>query len=53
MKNYTDFEEKIEKKFSQKDKKKARKMKVTGKQVFELKKIITEKGNTPPTTRKY
>tara|TARA_Y100000310_G_scaffold314893_1_gene364760 strand:+ start:117 stop:353 length:237 start_codon:yes stop_codon:yes gene_type:complete len=49
MKNYTDIEDKIEKKFSQKDKKKAKKMKVSGKQVFGLKKIITEKGKPPAT----
>ena len=44
MKNHANIEENVEKKYVRKDKKKKRKkMKVSGKGVFELKKIITNK----------
>lgn len=45
MKNHADFEEKTEKKFLAKDKRKTNKMKVSGKSVIDLKKIITKKAN--------
>lgn len=41
--NQDDLEEKIIKKFQQKEKKKKRKMKVCGRKIFELKRIIEKK----------
>lgn len=43
MKNHSNLEQEIERKFSAKDKRKNRKMKVSGKSVIDLKKIITKK----------
>ena len=43
MSNHKNLEEKIEKKYKQKDQRKKHKMKVSGKSVFNLKKVITQK----------
>ena len=43
MKNHSDLEEKIEKKYLAKNERKSRKMKVSGKGVFNLKKIIIKR----------
>ncbi len=43
MKNYLDLETEIEKQSRQRDKKKSRRMKVSGKSVFGLKQIIIQK----------
>ena len=43
MSNHINLDEKVEKKFSRRDKKKNRKMKVDGKDVIKLKKIINQK----------
>jgi len=43
MKTFSNIEQDVEKKFSRREKKKIGKMKVSGKSVIELKKIITKK----------
>ena len=43
MPNRLNFEQEIEKKFSRADERKKKKMKVSGKAVFKLKKIINQK----------
>ena len=43
MPNLNHLEEKIEKKFIKRDEKKKKKMKVSGRSVFKLKRIITDK----------
>lgn len=43
MKNQNNLEEEIKKKFLPRDKKKVRKMKISGKSVFNLKRIIQKK----------
>jgi len=43
MANHNELQEKVEKKYRQKEKRKTGKMKVSGKKIFELKKIITKK----------
>ncbi|MBI3290991.1 hypothetical protein HYZ76_01780 [Candidatus Falkowbacteria bacterium] len=43
MNNHQSLEEDLDKKFLKKDIQKKRKMKVTGKNIFKLKKIITSK----------
>jgi len=45
MKNHIDLEEKTEKKYSTRDQRKKRNMKVSGKSVIELKKIITKRSD--------
>lgn len=44
MSNLNHLADKLEKKYRQKDEKRRKKMKVSGKRVFALKQIITEKG---------
>lgn len=46
MKNHLNLEQEIEKKYLHKDQKKAHKMKVSGKSVIDLKKIITKKNKS-------
>lgn len=45
MDKYNDLEENLIKKFQNQEKRKRRKMRVVGKKVFELKKIIEKKAN--------
>jgi hypothetical protein len=45
MSNHNNLEKEIEKKIVRKDKRKKRKMKVSGKSVFNLKKVITQKSD--------
>jgi len=45
MDKYNDLEENLIKKFQDQEKRKKRRMKVVGKKVFELKKIIEKKAN--------
>jgi hypothetical protein len=47
-KNYNELEKKIEKKFAKKDTKKKKKMHVSGKGIFTLKKIIENKHASLP-----
>lgn len=44
------LDEEVEKKFNRQDEKKKRKMKVSGKKVFDLKKIITKKQKSDKNT---
>jgi len=46
MSNLNHFSESIEKKFQKKDEKKRKKMKVNSRRVFDLQKIISQKGKT-------
>jgi hypothetical protein len=45
MSKFTDLEKKVEKKYAQRDKKKKPKMKVSGKSVFSLQKLIIAKND--------
>jgi hypothetical protein len=45
MSNHNNLEEEIEEKIARQDKRKKRKMKVSGKSVFNLKKVITQKSD--------
>jgi len=50
MSNSSSFEQEVEKKFSQLDERKKKKMKVSGKAVFKLKKIINQKADRLKST---
>ena len=48
MKKYNHLEKQVEKKYKQRDQKKKPKMKVSGKNVFKLRELITKKNDSSP-----